>query len=135
MKFIKASNRQLSFDGDTQTALHLVESLQNAYLEQNIEMPKLLNDFVFNIEVALQEAKVLDLDFNVIEDKPQEKKVIYIKVDKHYGGFVFYPVCDKAISFASIAKTKTLSYQTIKNIKELGYELISEDFRDEVKSI
>jgi hypothetical protein len=66
-KFIKASNRQLSFDGDTQTALMLVESIHNAYLENGIDMPKLLNDFIFNIEVALQEANVLDNDFNILE--------------------------------------------------------------------
>lgn len=67
LKFIKASNRQLSFDGDTQTALMLVESLHNAYLENGIDMPKLINDFVFNIEVSLQDAGVLDNDFNLLE--------------------------------------------------------------------
>ena len=66
MKFIKASNRQLSFDGDTQTALMLIESIHGAYLDQGIDMPKLLNDFIFNLEVALQDANVLDQDFNVI---------------------------------------------------------------------
>jgi len=68
-KFIKASNRQLSFDGDTQTALMFVESIQNAYLENGIDMPKLLNDFIFNIEMALQDANVLDNDFNILETK------------------------------------------------------------------
>jgi len=29
-------------------------------------MPKMLNDFVFNIEVALQDAGVLDQDFNEV---------------------------------------------------------------------
>jgi hypothetical protein len=67
LKFIKASNRQLSFDGDTQTALMLIESLHNAYLENGIDMPKLLNDFVFNLEVSLQDIGVLDNDFNVLE--------------------------------------------------------------------
>ena len=68
LKFIKASNRQLSFDGDTQTALMLIESLHNAYLENGIDMPKLLNDFVFNLEVSLQDIGVLDNDFNVLEN-------------------------------------------------------------------
>ena len=67
LKFIKASNRQLSFDGDTQTALMLVESLHNAYLDNGIDMPKLLNDFVFNLEVSLQDIGVLDNDFNLLE--------------------------------------------------------------------
>jgi hypothetical protein len=69
LKFIKASNRQLSFDGDTQTALMLVESIHNAYLENGIDMPKLLNDFIFNIEVSLQDAGVLDNDFNIVGTK------------------------------------------------------------------
>jgi hypothetical protein len=68
LKFIKASNRQLTFDGDTQTALMLVESLHNAYLDNGIDMPKLLNDFVFNIEVSLQDAGILDNDFNILEN-------------------------------------------------------------------
>jgi len=68
-KFIKASNRQLSFDGDSQTALMFVESIHNAYLENGIDMPKLLNDFVFNIEVSLQDAGILDNDFNILEIK------------------------------------------------------------------
>ncbi len=68
-KFIKTSNRQLSFDGDTQTALMLVESIHNAYLENGIDMPKLLNDFIFNIEVSLQDAGILDNDFNLLETK------------------------------------------------------------------
>ena len=45
----------------------LVESLHNAYLDNGIDMPKLLNDFVFNIEVSLQDAGVLDNDFNLLE--------------------------------------------------------------------
>jgi hypothetical protein len=69
LKFIKSSNRQLAFDGDTQTALMLVESLHNAYLDNGIDMPKLLNDFVFNIEVSLQDAGILDIDFNILEAK------------------------------------------------------------------
>jgi hypothetical protein len=67
LKFIKASNRQLTFDGDTQTALMLIESIHNVYLDNGIDMPKLLNDFVFNIEVSLQDAGILDNDFNILE--------------------------------------------------------------------
>jgi len=69
LKFIKASNRQLSFDGDTETALMFVESIHNAYLENGIDMPKLLNDFIFNIEVSLQDAGILDNDFNIVGTK------------------------------------------------------------------
>ena len=65
MILIKASNKQLSFDGDSETAKMLVDSLHDAYLERGVDMPKMLNDFVFNIEVALQDAGVLDEWFNV----------------------------------------------------------------------
>ena len=64
-----------------------------------------------------------------------EKLTITIQVDKAYGGFLFYPVCDKAKTFAEIAKTKTLSYQAIKSIKKLGYEVLSKDMSYEVDAI
>lgn len=61
---IQARERFLSYDGDADTALHLIESIRDAY---DADMPKMLNDFVFNIEVALQNAKVLDQDFNRVK--------------------------------------------------------------------
>jgi proline racemase len=64
-----------------------------------------------------------------------EKLTITIQVDKAYGGFLFYPVCDKAKTFAELAKTKTLSYQAIKSIKKLGYEVLSKDMSYEVDAI
>ena len=65
MKIIQASERFLSYHGDAQTALYLVESIREAY--GCTDLPKMLNDFIFNIEVALQNAGVLDEDFNQIE--------------------------------------------------------------------
>lgn len=65
MRFIKAKERCLSFDGDTDTALRLVDSIREVYGNQGEDMPKMLNDFLFNIEVALQNAGVLDEDFEV----------------------------------------------------------------------
>lgn len=59
-----------------------------------------------------------------------EKFTITIQVDKAYGGYLFYPVCDKAKIFAKLAKTKTLSYDAIKHIKELGYEVVSKDVKN-----
>jgi hypothetical protein len=63
---ITASEKFLSYRGDTDYALRLVESLHNAY--HGTDMPKMLNDFVFNIEVALQNANVLDQNFNLIKE-------------------------------------------------------------------
>lgn len=58
MILIQASEKALSFNGDSQTALYLIGSLRDAYGDE--EMPKILNDFIFNLEVALQNAGVLD---------------------------------------------------------------------------
>jgi len=63
MILITASEKCLSYKGDADYALRLVESLRGAYGGE--DMPKMLNDFVFNIEVALQDANVLDQDFNL----------------------------------------------------------------------
>jgi hypothetical protein len=61
---ILAREKSLSFNGYTEDALALVNSLRDAY--GTTSMPKMLNDFVFNIEVALQNANVLDEDFNEV---------------------------------------------------------------------
>lgn len=66
MTVIKVSERGLSYEGDTEYAYRLVESIREAYGHN--EMPKMLNDFVFNIEVALQNVGVLDEWFNKIEE-------------------------------------------------------------------
>jgi len=64
MQIIEASEKYLTYKGDTEYALHLVNSLREAYGHD--DMPKMLNDFVFGIEVALINAGVLDDDFNEI---------------------------------------------------------------------
>ena len=65
---IQAREKYLSFDGLAPDAIRLVDSLHEAYY--GLDMPKVLNDFVFNIEVALQNAGIYDEDFNLIkEDK------------------------------------------------------------------
>jgi len=64
MQIITATEKALTFHGDTSCALALVDSLREAYGSN--DMPKILNDFVFNMEVALQNAGVLDEHFGVI---------------------------------------------------------------------
>lgn len=64
LEIIKASERFLTYEGDTDTALFLVDSIREAYGSN--DLPKMLNDFIFNIEVALQNAGVLDEHFNQI---------------------------------------------------------------------
>ena len=64
MKMIQAREKYLTYDGDTEYALRLVQEIQMAFF--GTDMPKMLNDFLFNIEVALQDAGVLDQDFNEV---------------------------------------------------------------------
>jgi len=62
---ILAREKALSFNGYTEDAIALVNSLREAYIYT--DMPKMLNDFVFNIEVELQNAGALDEWFNEVE--------------------------------------------------------------------
>jgi hypothetical protein len=64
---IKASEKYLSFDGYVSDAIQLIDSLHEVYYGKDI--PKVLNDFVFNIEVALQNAGIYDQDFNLITEE------------------------------------------------------------------
>jgi hypothetical protein len=67
---IYASEKYLSYKGDAEYAMRLVDSLHDAYQlaseKGGDEMPKMLSDFVFNIEMTLQNAGVLDEHFNLI---------------------------------------------------------------------
>ena len=65
MNIIHASDKSLSFEGNTQTALYLVETLHDGF--KYTEMPNMLSDFVFSIQMALQNAGVLDENFNEID--------------------------------------------------------------------
>jgi hypothetical protein len=49
--------------------------------------------------------------------------VITVVVKDQYGCQVVHPACPKAQAFASIAGTKTLTHQAIKQIKALGYAI------------
>ena len=51
------------------------------------------------------------------------KPTITVLVKEVYGKRVFYPECAKALCFASIAGTTTLTERVPRNIMELGYEI------------
>ena len=51
------------------------------------------------------------------------KMKITVKIKSNYGTEMIYPVCEYAQRFALIAKTKTLSRDTIRQIKQLGYSI------------
>jgi hypothetical protein len=68
MKRIIAQEKSLTYKGDTDYALRLVNETRKAYAIAGMDMPKMLNDFVFNIEVELQYAGVLDENFDPIPE-------------------------------------------------------------------
>jgi hypothetical protein len=48
---------------------------------------------------------------------------ITISVKNSYGNTLYYPECDVSYIFSRIAGTKTLTQETIKLIKALGYTI------------
>jgi len=46
---------------------------------------------------------------------------IQIEIKNHYGNTMYYPACDKSRLLARLAGTKTLTFEAIRTIKELGY--------------
>ena len=62
-----AQEKYLTFKGYETDALNLIGELRSAFDTAQMDMPKVLNDFVFNIEVALQNAGILDEDFNEVD--------------------------------------------------------------------
>jgi hypothetical protein len=48
---------------------------------------------------------------------------IQIEVKEVYGNKTVYPVCETAKAFAALARTKTLTFDAIKIIKGMGYEI------------
>ena len=48
---------------------------------------------------------------------------ITIEIKSQYGQTVAHPICCKAKLFAKIAGTKTLTLETLKAVKALGYEI------------
>jgi len=68
MKIINTSEKYLSYEGDTQYALSLNNEIRKAFAIAGMDMPKMLNDFLFNIEVKLQNVGVLDEDFNEVTE-------------------------------------------------------------------
>ena len=49
---------------------------------------------------------------------------ISVQIKSVYGRDLVYPVCKRAMAFATIANTDTLTQQTIDQIKLLGYRIM-----------
>jgi hypothetical protein len=48
---------------------------------------------------------------------------ITVQIKTNYGNQAIYPVCKMAEGFAGIAGTKTLTPQTLRMIKNMGFEI------------
>ena len=48
---------------------------------------------------------------------------ITVRVTNNFGNRAIYPVCNDAQTFAELAGTKTLTDETIRLVKDLGYEV------------
>lgn len=53
-----------------------------------------------------------------------ENKDIIVRVEVHYGTKRYYPINNNAIIFNNIAGGKTLTADTLKRTKRLGYNVI-----------
>ena len=56
-----------------------------------------------------------------------EKLTITVQMDKHYGCYVYYPICAKAKIIAEMMGTKTLTSKAMQAISKLGYDIVSKD--------
>ena len=56
-------------------------------------------------------------------DKPRRSRIVEVDVKNQYGSVRFYPANDKAFSFLRIQGGRTLSQDTLKHVKELGYQV------------
>jgi len=63
-----------------------------------------------------------------------QAKTVTVSVRRVYGMPVIYPADANARSFAAIAGTKTLTRQTIRQIKNLGFEIV-ELFESQLEEI
>jgi hypothetical protein len=48
---------------------------------------------------------------------------IIVQIKTNYGNEAIYPICKMAEGFAAIAGTKTLTRQTLRMIKNMGFEI------------
>lgn len=51
------------------------------------------------------------------------EQYIVVQIKSVYGNETVYPVCQKATLFAKLARTKTLTNDTLAYIKALGYRI------------
>lgn len=67
MTIIQAENKGLSFKGTPEAAKYVIELFDEAFYTEGRDAPNFIRDFIYNIEVALQDAGYLDQDFNEVK--------------------------------------------------------------------
>jgi deoxyinosine 3'endonuclease (endonuclease V) len=55
-----------------------------------------------------------------------ENNVVTVRIRNIYGRDLYYPVCDNAAAFASIAGTETLNLSVLEKIYKLGFLVMVE---------
>ncbi len=65
-QLIQAENKGLSFKGNPEGAKYVIELFNEAFYSDGKDAPNFIRDFIFNIEVALQDAGHLDEHFNEV---------------------------------------------------------------------
>ena len=60
-----------------------------------------------------------------------QQNQIIVKVDKNYGKYVTYPVCDLSKQFCQLAKTKTITHEMEMIIQKMGFAIV--DSRDSLR--
>ena len=66
-QLIQAENKGLSFKGNPEGAKYVIELFNEAFYSDGKDAPNFIRDFIFNIEVALQDAGHLDEHFNEVK--------------------------------------------------------------------
>ena len=59
----------------------------------------------------------------LITERVNMNQTITVERREQYGAPAYHPVCEAAQTFAAIAKTKTLTVQTLAQIKKLGFQV------------
>ncbi len=66
-QLIQAENKGLSFKGNPEGAKYVIELFNEAFYSDGKDAPNFIRDFIFNIEVALQNVGYLDEHFNEVK--------------------------------------------------------------------
>ena len=66
-QLIQAENKGLSFKGNPEGAKYVIELFNEAFYSDGKDAPNFIRDFIYNIEVALQDAGYLDEHFNEVK--------------------------------------------------------------------